>query len=262
MKISAVILSFNSIKYLDKCIHDLVDSLVDFEKEIFIVDNGSTDGSAEKIKELESEFADVKGIFFHENTGTTYSRNSALKRATGDFILVLDSDAYVNREAVNRLTGYLANNKKCGIAAPKLTYLNGKYQKSTDQFPTLVSKFKRFFFLRKIEQNESALEIREKDVETVISAFWLFRKDVLDKVGLLDEKIFYSPEDIDYCIRIWKAGYSIRYLPDVSVIHDAQEISRSRGLKINKFTFSHAKGIFYLLLKHRYFFSKPVDLSI
>ena len=262
MKISAVILSFNSIRYLDKCIRNLVDSLADFEKEIFIVDNGSIDGSAEKIKELENKFDDIKGIYFKHNTGTTYSRNSALKKATGDFILVLDSDAYVNQEAINRLTAYLSSNPGCGIAAPKLTYPNGKYQKSTDQFPTLISKFKRFFFLRKIEENEAVREIREKDVETVISAFWLFRKDVLDKVGLLDEKIFYSPEDIDYCIRIWKAGYTIRYLPDVSIVHDAQEISRTRGLKINKFTFSHAKGIFYLLLKHRYFFSKPVDVSV
>ena len=91
-------------------------------------------------------------------------------------------------------------------------------------------------------------------VDYAISAFWMFRRDVLEKVGLLDERIFYSPEDVDFCIRIWKAGYCIKYFPQVSVIHDAQEISRAKGVKINIFTLSHLKGLLYLFLKHRYLF--------
>jgi len=74
-------------------------------------------------------------------------------------------------------------------------------------------------------------------------------------VGLLDEKIFYSPEDVDYCIRVWKAGFDIRYLPKYEIIHDAQEISRAKGIRINFFTLSHIKGLLYLFLKHRYLFS-------
>jgi len=69
---------------------------------------------------------------------------------------------------------------------------------------------------------------------------------------LLDERIFYSPEDVDYCIRIWRAGWQIHYMPSVSVVHDAQEISRPKGLGINKFTIRHAKGLAYLFVKHRY----------
>jgi len=255
MKISAVILSYNSIAYIEKCITSLVESVQEFEShEIFIVDNGSTDGSVAQISSLEERFPGVVGIYFEKNTGTTFSRNTALRKATGDLILIIDSDAYVNGEAIDYLSRYLSEHPECGIAAPMLTYPDGRYQKSVDYFPTLVSKFRRFFFLRSIESKESNQNRVATDVDTIISAFWLFRKDVLDKVGFLDEKIFYSPEDIDYCIRVWKSGYTVRYFPEVSVVHDAQEISRSKGFSINLFTLSHIKGLLYLFCKHGYFF--------
>ncbi len=267
MKISAIILSYNSIKYIEKCISSLDESFKNNQKpdtdisvednnyEIFIVDNGSKDGSVERLQLLEKQFSQLKVIYFKENTGTTFSRNTALKKAIGDYILILDSDAYISKEPVNYLINYLNKHKECGLAVPKLVYPDGRYQKSTDNFPSVISKLKRFFFLKSIETKESQNILETSDVDYAISAFWLIRKDVLEKVGLLDEKIFYSPEDVDYCIRIWKAGYTIRYFPEVSIIHDAQEISRSKGISINFFTLSHAKGLLYLFYKHHYFFS-------
>ena len=72
-------------------------------------------------------------------------------------------------------------------------------------------------------------------------------------VGKFDEKIFYSPADVDYCMRVWKAGYQILYTPSAVVVHDAQELSRSRIP--NKFTFSHDLGLLHYFKKHRYWFS-------
>src|SRR5690606_21095374 len=83
-----------------------------------------------------------------------------------------------------------------------------------------------------------------------ISAFWLFRRRLLDEVGYLDERIFYSPEDVDYCLRVWEAGYKVVYDPRVHAIHDAQEISR--GFRMARFTWSHIGGLLYLFRKHRY----------
>lgn len=93
------------------------------------------------------------------------------------------------------------------------------------------------------------------NVDYAISAFWIMKKSVLEEVGLLDEKIFYSPEDVDYCLRIWKSGHAISYIPFVSVVHHTQEISR--GFKLNTAFLNHVKGLFYYFTKHRYCFFPP-----
>jgi GT2 family glycosyltransferase len=259
MKLSTVILSFNSQRYLEHCIRQLMAALEQCEgpHEIFVCDNGSADGSVDTLKKLEAEFPEVvKGIYFETNRGTTVSRNAALLRARGEYILIIDSDTYVNVDAIQFLVEQLNQEPRCGMAVPALTYPDGRFQISVDCFPTLIHKAKRFFMLKTMENqmDRGRGKGESRVVDYAISAFWIFRREVLEKVGLLDERIFYSPEDVDFSIRIWKAGYYIKYFPEVSVIHDAQEISRAKGVKINMFTLSHLKGLLYLFLKHRYVF--------
>jgi GT2 family glycosyltransferase len=256
MFISAVILSFNSKKHLNKCLDSLIPALQTLEKpsEIFVVDNGSTDGSVEILKQYQQQYSDIlKPIFFKENTGTTFSRNSALRQATGDYILVCDSDAYVTSSALQQLTQYLAEHPETGMAVPRLFYASGNFQLSCDQFPTLWHKLKRFLLLKKIEMKQHPLAIAKQpiDVDYAISACWVISRAAFEKTGLLDENIFYSPEDVDYCIRIWQSGYKITYIPSAHVVHDAQELSR--GFKLSVFHFSHLKGLFYLFNKFHYF---------
>ncbi len=258
MIVSAVILSFNSVNTLPKCLDSLLESYSSLSgnSEIFVVDNGSLDGSAELLKEYQSRYPDIiKPIFFTENTGTTFSRNSAIKQATGEFVLVLDSDAYITPECLTHLIEYSRQNPEAGIVVPKLTYASGNFQLSCDVFPTLWQKAKRFLFLKNMEAQDTELKSQQApvDVDYAISACWLITRECVDKTGLLDEKIFYSPEDVDYCIRVWKSGFKITYVPSVQMIHDAQELSR--GFKLSKFHFSHLGGLFYLFKKHRYFWS-------
>ena len=257
MKISAVILSFNSNRTLGRCLDQILGTLPEFgsESEVFVVDNGSTDGSVETIERLAKTHGELlKPILFSENTGTTFSRNAALKRAIGDYIIVLDSDAYVSNDSLKELINYLEKNPSTGLVTPRLIFEDGRFQLSVDKFPTIVRKFQRFFFLRKIESRSHSMEtlIEPIDVDYAISAFWVIRRNAFERVGLFDEKIFYSPEDVDYCIRMWSAGYKITYVPNAKVIHDAQELSR--GFKLSKFHFSHLKGLFYLFKKHKYIF--------
>lgn len=257
MLVSAVILSFNSVKTLPRCLSALLESYEQFEQacEIFVVDNGSQDGSVELLKEYQEKYPNViKPIFFKENTGTTFSRNSAIKQSTGNYVLVLDSDAYITPVCLSKMIAYNQAHPESGLVVPNLTYASGNFQLSCDAFPTLWLKAKRFLFLKNMEANEHPLskEVNPVDVDYAISACWLISRACVDDTGLLDENIFYSPEDVDYCIRVWKAGYKITYLPTISMIHDAQELSR--GFKLSKFHFSHLAGLFYLFKKHRYFF--------
>lgn len=260
MRVSAVILSFNSARYLPRCIPALVEAMSasDEPDEILVVENGSTDGSVELLERFEAEYPGVvKGIYCPHNTGTTVSRNMALRRSTGRYLIIMDSDVEVPEGTIERLIEVVDADSRIGIAAPRLMYPSGRLQKSTDVFPTVGRKLQRFVALKSMEKTDDA---RARAVESghgtpevvdyAISALWLFRRDVLDRVGLLDERIFYSPEDVDYCLRVWEAGFRVVYVPSVHAVHDAQEISR--GFKMQMFTLSHAKGLVYLFRKHRY----------
>ncbi|MDC2890044.1 glycosyltransferase family 2 protein [Psychrosphaera algicola] len=155
MYISVVILSFNSAKTLPKCLDSLIETLNEKNElaEIFVVENGSKDNSPAIIDDYKAQYPDlIKPIIFKENTGTTFSRNSAIKQATGKYILVLDSDAYININVLEELITNLQDNPQTGMAVPKLTYASGNFQLSCDQFPTLLQKAKRFLFLKTIEK--------------------------------------------------------------------------------------------------------------
>jgi GT2 family glycosyltransferase len=252
-----IILSYNSDKFIHKCLSSINASIKYIKKpcEIFVVDNGSIDSTKKIINDFKfSSFIKFKLISLNKNTGTTYSRNLAIKEAIGKYIVIMDSDAYINPAALIKLQSYLYDNPNCGLAVPKIIYSDGRFQLSTDHFPTIVRKLQRFFYLKSIERTEVSKHI--KDVDYAISAFWMMPGDIINSVGLLDENIFYSPEDVDYCIRIWKQGYRITYIPDCEIIHDAQEISRPKGMKlVNAFSISHIKGLIYLYKKHKFLFS-------
>jgi GT2 family glycosyltransferase len=262
--VTFIILTWNSEKFIHKCLKTLIASLqaTNLEFEVFVVDNGSKDNTVNLINEFYSQYPDsINPIFLEKNTGTTYSRNLALKQAKGKYICCLDSDMEVNPGVIQKLIKTLQSNQQIGLVVPKLVYPTGQLQKSTDIFPTVFNKIYRYFFLKRIEFNEhrksrSLIQITEPfEVDYAISAMWVFKRELLDKIGLLDEKIFYAPEDVDYCLRIWKAGYKILYDPSVSCIHHCQEISR--GFKFNQATINHIKGLLYYFKKHRYFFVNP-----
>jgi GT2 family glycosyltransferase len=256
MDLSAVVLSFNSIAYIERCVRDLFDSYdkCNYQGEVIVIENGSSDGSVDILKNLQIEFeGKLQVIYSDENLGTTRSRNLGFKASKGEIIIVLDSDAYMNSEALEGLKLWLENKNDYGLIAPKLTFPDGRYQLSIDTFPTITRKVKRFFLLKQIENSQKIDFESNYDIDYAISACWMFRRSLYESIGGLDENIFYAPEDVDFCLRVWKSGKKIAYLPTYSIIHDAQEVSR--GFKINKFVLLHIKGLIYYFIKHRYFFS-------
>jgi GT2 family glycosyltransferase len=250
-KISAVVLCFNSARHIDRCLNELSAALdaLGSGHEIFVVENGSTDGSVDLLKAWVARRPDLlRPIYSPVNLGTTVSRNRALAQASGDFVLVLDSDAFIGAATLQALRARLQAEPSVGMAVPRLHYGDGRFQLSTDVFPTLPHKLARLLFLRRMEQQHT-VPTAPVDVDYAISACWMMPKHVVDTVGPLDEQIFYSPEDVDYCARIGLAGYRIVYDPTCSAIHDAQELSRSR--KLNGFFSRHLSGLMYFFDKYR-----------
>ena len=261
LDLSFVILTWNSENYIEKCFFSIEAALKDIGLfyEIFIIDNGSCDATPDILKKLKEKYPSIINlILLPKNMGTTYSRNLGITKAKGKFVCIMDSDVEIFPGTIETLIKNIEENPSVGLAVPKLLYPNGKLQKSTDVFPTVFRKIVRYFFLRKIEaQDETDFSINKPIfIDYAISAFWMMKRNIFNEVGFLDEKIFYSPEDVDYCLRIWKARYSILYDPTVSAVHHTQEISR--GLKINAALFNHIKGLVYYFLKHRYLFKSPV----
>ncbi len=134
------------------------------------------------------------------NTGTTYSRNLALKQAQGRYLCVLDCDVEVLPGAIAQLIHTLEQDRHIGLAAPRLVYPNGNLQKSTDVFPTILTKVMRYFFLKLIgkrdherAKNLTYQQSGRSEVDYAISAMWVFKREVLERVGFLDEKFFYAP---------------------------------------------------------------------
>lgn len=261
MDISFILLTWNSDEYINGCLRALI---LEAEQsrlvyEILLVDNGSMDQTVPIIEAYKDAFSEkVHSVYLRRNMGTTYPRNLALRKATGNFICIMDSDVELSRGIIQKLTQAIKNNPAAGMIAPRLVYPNGQLQKSTDAFPTITNKVKRYFFLKLIEKREERQKKRGGifPVEYAISAMWVIKRAALSRVGLLDENFFYAPEDVDYCLRMWQAGYRILYHADAVAVHHTQEISR--GFRINGATLNHIKGLAYYFIKHRYFLKSPI----
>lgn len=257
--ISFIILSWNSAGFLDGCLTSIQSDLAgsDLSHEIIVIDNGSGDDSRSILAGYIERGLPLTLIALGSNTGTTFSRNIGLRMARGRYLCILDSDIkFCQGKTMETLVKTLDTEPRAGIVAPMLVYSSGNHQKSFDQFPTLRNKLKRLFFLRKMEQVEGLQQFHARniiEVDYVISAFWLFRRELMESIGLLDERIFYAPEDVDYCLRSWLNGSPVLFCSGVKVIHLAQEISRKRPF--SKSAVRHLLGLAYYFRKYGYCFS-------
>jgi len=262
--ITFIILAWNSKRYLNGCFSSIIRTCKKehVEYEIFVVDNNSIDGSREIYEEFKNFLGDrFNTILLDDNYGTTKTRNIALRKSNGNYICILDSDTEFLNVNIKALMDELANNLNIGIIAPRLLLSDDSVQNSVKKYPTLLVKLSKILkIIFKINQKDYdfytdfPFEI-DTCVDTAISACWLFRKDLLNTVGYLDEKIFYSPEDVDYCLRVNKAGLKVKYKPSMSVRHYTQQVSHKAPL--SKISFSHFTGLLYYFFKHGGWFVKP-----
>ena len=262
--ISFVTLTWNSERYVRNCFDSIITQCVteDLRFEIIVVDNGSRDGSVELVREYCTRFPDrIRLLALGGNRGTTYPRNLALKQARSPIICIVDSDTEFLSGSLRPVLTLLAAHATLGIIAPRLILPDGSVQHSVKRFPTLLDK------LRKVPRILAGHKATRDDfyrafpfdcsthVETAISACWFLRADLLGSVGLLDEGIFYSPEDLDYSARVRDAGMRVVYYPHLTLLHHTQQISHRRPL--SRLSLSHLKGLVRYHLKHGGWLVRP-----
>ncbi len=213
-EVAIIIVNWNGKNLLKDCLMSLRENTNYSNYKVIVVDNGSSDGSAEFLK---TEFADIDGLILDENYGFAGGNNRgivyALKRYDPDYILLLNNDTkIIQKDWLRRMVEVAEGDEEIGIAGCKLIYPDGKIQH-------IGMKIDRFGMSK---LNPCAIDRLPDvfDIECVLGACFLVKRSLINKIGLLDEN--FSPfqhEEIDYCLRAKKAGYRICTVLDVKIIH-------------------------------------------
>ncbi len=221
MDLSIIIVSWNVRALLEKCLFSVFKNQSDFE--VLVVDNASTDASAEMVKE---KFPQVKLIANQENRGFAAANNQAIKQASGDFILLLNPDTEILDNALEKMVEFMKAHPDAGIAGCQILNPDKTIQPSVRRLPDLFSSLLILFKLSHLKifrPKYLALDFdyhKTQSVEQVMGAFFLIRKEVIKKIGLLDEKYYLWFEEVDFCRRLLKkTDYKIYYTPETQIIH-------------------------------------------
>lgn len=252
-KLSVIVVSWNVVKLLRRCLQTLSEELSTINAEVFVVDNASADGSAQMVAK---EFPQFHLIANDSNLGFAVANNQALKMSGGEYVLLLNPDTEVQPGALSKLIGFLDQNPKAGIVAPQLLNSDGSIQRSCREFPTFAGMLYELLGLSKMFPSHplfgryKMLEFDHDYIRAVDQpegACLMMRQSVIDEVGTLDEGFFMLFEEVDWCYRIKKAGWEIWFTPEAKVIHHyGQSIKQVKARMI----LSSHRGLFRYWKKH------------
>lgn len=244
--LSIIILTCNQQSVLRRCLDSLLSSVHNINSEIIIVDNGSTDGTTEM---LSAFFPTIKVIVNPENLGVAMARNQGIKASTGKYILILDNDTIVNHEAIAGMLDYIQSHPEAGVVACRLLNSDKTVQQSLKPYPGLMIKLHNVLGIKGRETIFPTSPDGTIHPTYVIGACQMFRRQLIENIGMLDSRIFYGPEDADFCIRATKAGYKICYLPNFSIEHLHRRATTHKLL--SPLARKHFVALIYFYLKHR-----------
>jgi GT2 family glycosyltransferase len=264
MDLSIIILNYNTKDLLHRCLQSVFNSITSFELEVIVADNGSTDGSVEMVR---LQFPKTKIVENGGNLGFAGGNNPAMKISAGRYVLLLNSDTEVRPDTFEQCIKYLETHKDVGILGCKVLLPNGKlHEASRRRFPDPANAFLRLFGFRKYSNyNYQNVSIdQEMEVDSVVGAFMMVRRDVIEKIGFLDEEFFMYGEDLDYCWRVKKAGFKVVYFPGAEITHFLY--GSSKMVKFRSVRWAHdAMKIFYrkhYAREHNFLFNQFVNLGI
>lgn len=256
--LSIIIVSYKSKEHLKVLLPSIFASTKKYSYEVIVVDNDSQDGTAESVGGLLQMIPSLK-LIENQNNGFSAGNNLGIKQAVGKYILLLNPDTEVKSDTFEIMLDMMENRPNVGISGCKLVKADGKLDLACRRkFPNPWNSFKRLFLLNNKNYNYSNIsQDQEMEVDSVVGAFLLIRKSIIDKIGLLDEKFFMYGEDLDWCWRCKEACFTVWYYPRTTVIHYKGESSRKAPFKMLK-AFHDSMWIFY---KKHYFGKYPAALN-
>ena len=265
MKLSVVIVNYNVKYFLEQCLHSLEQAAIGIDYEVIVVDNASTDGSTEYIT---ARFPNVKWMACRENNGFSKGNNIAIAQAKGEYILMLNPDTIVTREAIAGCIEFMDNNADTGACGVYMLRTDGTFApESRRALPTPFVSFCKMSGLSKMFPNSHTfgryyMQYLDKNeanpIEIISGAYMMLRHKTIKKTGALDEDFFMYGEDIDLSYRILKSGYKNYYLP-LRILHYKGE-STNKSTYRYVHTFYRAMQLFFK--KHYSHYSLVVSLPI
>jgi GT2 family glycosyltransferase len=239
--VSVVVISYNTRQMTLDCLRTLYADLADLPAEVFVVDNASSDGSVAAVTEA---FPNVRVIANPNNVGFGAANNQAMRVARGEFIMLLNSDAFPKPGTTRTLVDYLRAHPKVGVVGPKLLNADGSTQQSCYRFPTPGQAWRENLWISAAFGDHPVLgdyrtwpHDRERDVEWIIGACMLLRRTVFEQVGGFDERFFMYAEETDWQRRIRDAGWTIAFTPAAEVTHLGGASGAKEKAKINRYAF-------------------------
>ena len=231
MDLSIIIVNWNTSDLLARCLSSLEQEAfgdVAPQCEVFVVDNASTDGSRQRVRD---EFLWVSLIENEKNLGFAQANNLALAQAQGEFVLLLNSDTRLLPGALQALLAFMAAHPPAGACGARLLNADGSLQPSCQPMLTPEREFWRLSFLdmllpRATYRMASWPVDQPRQVEIIKGACLLLRRAALDQIGWLDEAYFMYTEEVDLCYRLAQAGWELWWVPQAQVIHYGGASSR------------------------------------
>lgn len=213
--ISVIVVTWNAKEYTLGCLASLRDKPGSPDVEIIVVDNASSDGTAEAIAE---RFPSVRLIRNAQNLGFAKANNQGLKVSRGRYVCLVNSDVVVPEDCLSRLLAYMDANPDIGLLGPRMLTPKGEVGYSVMRFPTAWNTLCcalgfSGFMMKEFNYNHT------HDVEVLTGWFWVARRSALAQVGGLDEQFFMYGEDIDWSQRFHNAGWRVVYCAEVEALH-------------------------------------------
>ena len=241
MELSIIIVNFNSLTFIRKCLESMFSMLEikDFKWEVVVVDNNSSDGSIDYLKNLQSQFDNFSFTTSSQNNGFAKASNIGAGNALGEFLLLLNPDTEFIETGMQKVLDFFNSKnevEKIGIIGAKLLNPDNSIQYSCRSFPTLARQFYESFFLYRIFSRSKIFgsyflsgwkheSIRK--VDWLSGAFMLIKKEVFKRIGGFDEDYFMYSEDADICLRLSRAGFKNYYFSQYSIRHDDGAVASS-----------------------------------
>lgn len=222
--LSIAIVSYNTRALMLDCLKTVFASGAEMRFEVIVVDNNSKDATVDAIR---TYYPMVQVIANHENRGFSKGVNQALAISSGRYLLMLNSDTQVRRQALDRMVVCLDNDPEIGAVGCKQWTGDGRLYQSCFPFPSLRDHLIHASFFRSCAPAwqetlaaEQAIDCtRSQDVDWINGACLMARTDLLKSYGGLDEGYFMYFEDVALCHALHRRGYRIRHLADADIVH-------------------------------------------